>query len=230
MHHKSWALGIICLGALTLAVGCSAGEKTASIVARADATLFEDVDGALADSGGPGIFAGSTNRAEVRRGLVAFDLPSDIPADAIVTAVTVTMTLSRASGPAADVALHRVTNAWDEGPSVEAGGGGGAGNVAVVGDPTWLHGSFDSVRWDSAGGDFVPEFSASVAVADPGAYVWDSTTQLVADVQAWIDDPASNYGWAIIGDEALRQSAKRFYSREFPDETKQPTLLITYTD
>jgi hypothetical protein len=192
--------------------------------------LFEDLEGALADSGGPGLFAGLTNRTEVRRALVAFDLPLDIPADAIVTAVTVTMTLSRASGPAAVVALHKMTNAWDEGPSVAAGGGGGAGNVAVVGDPTWLHGSFDSVRWDSAGGDFVPGLSASVAVADPGVYVWDSTTQLVTDVQAWVDDPASNYGWAIIGDEALRKSAKRFYSREFPDETSQPTLLITYTD
>ena len=203
---------------------------TVTIRPSRDATLFEDLEGRLADSAGPGIFAGLTNRTEVRRGLVAFDLPSGIPADAIVTAVTVTMTLSRASGPAAAVALHKMTNAWDEGPSVAAGAGGGGGNEAVVGDPTWLHASFDSVRWDSAGGDFVPELSASVSVTDPGRYVWDSTTQLVADVQAWVKDPASNYGWAIIGDEALTQSARRFYSREFPDEMSQPTLLITYTD
>jgi hypothetical protein len=63
-------------------------------------------------------------------------------------------------------------------------------------------------------------------VVAPGPYAWGSTPALVADVQEWIDDPASNFGWILISDEATR-SAKSYLSREAG--SNGPRLTVQYT-
>ena len=62
-----------------------------------------------------------------------------------------------------------------------------------------------------------------------GSYTWATTPALVADVQAWVSAPATNFGWVIVGNEAVLESAKRFESRESADITRHPTLVVTYT-
>ena len=37
---------------------------------------------------------------------------------------------------------------------------------------------------------------------------------MVADVQGWLDNPASNFGWLMLGDETAIVTAKRFDTRE----------------
>jgi hypothetical protein len=52
----------------------------------------------------------------------------------------------------------------------------------------------------------------------------------LADVNAWLNDASSNYGWILIGEEGVKQSAKRYSSRESAEEADRPTLTIHYTD
>ena len=45
------------------------------------------------------------------------------------------------------------------------------------------------------------------------------------DVQSWLDDPASNFGWLVLGDESEISTAKRFDTRE---SASPPVLTIIY--
>jgi hypothetical protein len=37
---------------------------------------------------------------------------------------------------------------------------------------------------------------------------------MAADIQAWLDNPSSNFGWVLLGKEGAEATAKRFDSRE----------------
>ena len=136
--------------------------------------------------------------------------------------------MSRTIAGDADVGLHLVLADWQEG-AADASGNEGSGADADQGDVTWTQRLFKSLDWDTPGGDFTPDASAAVTVAGIGSYTWQSTTQLVADVQGWLDDPAANFGWLILGDESNLQTAKRFASKENPDEEFRPALTVEYT-
>ena len=86
---------------------------------------------------------------------------------------------------------------------------------------------FKSLDWGTPGGDFSPDASAAVTVAGIGSYTWESTSQLVADVQSWLDDPAANFGWLVLGDESKSKTTKRFNSKDNADN--RPMLAVEYT-
>jgi Ca2+-binding RTX toxin-like protein len=52
---------------------------------------------------------------------------------------------------------------------------------------------------------------------------------MVADVQSWLDDPSTNFGWLLRADEGLT-SSKAFASREAADAAQRPVLTIAYTE
>ena len=85
----------------------------------------------------------------------------------------------------------------------------GDGAPATSNDATWRHRFFDTIFWSTQGGDFSATVSASQSVGAVGQYTW-SSAQMVADVQAWLDNPASNFGWLVLGDETAIATAKRF--------------------
>ncbi len=74
------------------------------------------------------------------------------------------------------------------------------------------------------GGDFSATVSASQSVGPLGYYTWNSV-QMVADVQSWVNNPSSNFGWLVLGDESDLGSAKRFDTRE---SASPPVLTIEY--
>ena len=74
-------------------------------------------------------------------------------------------------------------------------------------------------------GTFPATASASQSVGSIGSYTW-SSAQMVADVQSWLDNPASNFGWLVRGDESSSTTAKRFDTRE---SASPPVLTIQYT-
>jgi hypothetical protein len=118
---------------------------------------------------------------------------------------------------------------WGEGQSNsngQAGGGGGA--PAEPGDATWSHGFFGSTPWTTLGGDFEASPSAGQQLVGTGFYTF-SGAGLVQDVQAWVDNPAANFGWAIVGNESVSGSAKRLDSRNHPTPANRPSLVVTYT-
>jgi hypothetical protein len=51
---------------------------------------------------------------------------------------------------------------------------------------------------------------------------------MVADVQAWLDDDGTNFGWAMVMPSPGVGSAKRFNSRENSSVSSRPTLNVTY--
>lgn len=211
---------------LLLALGAAASHAdTFEIVAVRDNTLYEDAGGALSNGAGQYLFAGSTATALIRRGLLAFDAASVAPPDSLVVGAQLELQMSRSISGSQTVELRRVLAAWGEGASdPEANEGGGA--ASEPGDATWIHTFYPSDLWTSIGGDFAANPSAATPVGSVGVYFWGSTPEMVADVQAWLDDPSSDFGWLLLGNEGTTATAKRFNTRENPQVTSRPKLTI----
>jgi len=70
--------------------------------------------------------------------------------------------------------------------------------------------------------------SARLDVEDADFYTWESTPHMVQDVRLWKSTPSRNFGWILISDEAMPQTAKSFASREAADSLLRPILRVTY--
>lgn len=199
-----------------------------SIGADQDGSLYQTDDGSLSNGAGTGIFAGRTNVGGVlRRGVIHFPVETYVPAGATITNATLALYLTRASASDEPVSVHRLLVSWGEGASV-AELQGGQGAPSVDGDATWIHRFWDSEPWDNPGGDFDSTASATTDVGIlSDRFEWTSDG-LVDDVQRWIDDPATNFGWLLVGNEDEVQTAKRFRSRENLVEDQRPELILEY--
>jgi len=222
---------LLVLGSLP---GGDLGADTATLTALKDTTLYEpvpDPDPEYAANGsGDHTFTGVTKNGFIRRAVIAFDIAGQIPAGATIDSVALTLNVSRVPNPSnpSVTSLHRVLADWGEGES-DAGGEEGEGQFPPADDDTtWVHRFYDQMFWTTAGGDYIPGASAAIVIGDEDFYSWNSTPGLVADVQQWLDDPGSNFGWIIIGDEAENKTAKRFDSRELMG-ANQPELVVDYT-
>lgn len=199
-----------------------------AIGASKDNTLYHDATGSLSNGAGQRFFAGTSGGGGVRRGLLAFDVASAIPAGSTINSVSLRLNMSNTSGGPAIIELRPALQNWGEGTSV-AGGGEGGGGPSTPGDATWLHTFFNTSFWTNPGGDYSATPSASLPVGGVGAYTWASNAQFVADVQNWLDNPGANFGWVILGDEVTSSSAKRFDSRNNATPANRPLLTIDYT-
>lgn len=196
-----------------------------------DNTLYQSTSGSLSNGSGSYLFVGTTAGSETRRCVLEFDIAGAIPAGSTITSAQLVLTMSRSIAGLTDVSLHRCLQEWGEGAS-DAGGEEGGGAPALDGDATWIHAVYHpaggSVLWSNVGGDYEPGSSAVTSVGGVGAYSW-STGATAADVQAWLDDPASNHGWILLGDEETAASSKRFDAREFTVASDRPRLVIEFT-
>lgn len=206
------------------------GQTTVNIVADKDNTIYSE--GASKSNGvGDYFFAGVTAGGNIRRALLHFDL-SAIPATAVVTSVTLKLNANKFAASSTGIEIKRLSSNWGEGAS-NANGQEGSGANAVNGDATWVNNFFSSTSWTTAGGDFFPATSGSIANVSDGANNLTQTTggQLVADVQTFVTTPSSNSGWIIFGsNEGTNQSAIRFKSKDNPDASDRPLLSVTYTN
>ena len=206
--------------------GTLATAGTVNINPSKDNTLYEydPVDGDRSNALGFHFFAGETGMNELRRGVLAFDIAGNIPPGATITAASLSLNMSRTPTNTAYVMeLHKLLADWGEGTSI-APGEEGDGAPATPNDATWRHRFFDTMFWSAQGGDFSATVSASQLVGLVGQYTW-SSAQMVADVQAWLNNPASNLGWLVLGDETAIATAKRFDTRE---STSPPMLTIEF--
>lgn len=212
----------------TVSPAARAGSLTVTLDAVRDNTLFESVSGDLSNGAGFFLFAGQTNVGLGRRALLAFDIAAEVPSSAVIEAVELQLEMNRTATGNVGVTLHRVTSDWGEGTS-DAEGQEGMGAASTPNDATWIHTFFDGATWTNVGGDFDAAASASQTVGIFGFYTWGSTPQMVADVQSWLDDPSSNFGWMLRGDESASRTAKRFSSRENSAPSTRPILRVTYS-
>lgn len=220
------ALGCVMLTGL---MGCPKRNVTMTSVTLTsikDATLYEDATGALSNGAGQHMFAGTKGAGQSVRALVAFDVAGKVPAGMTLTAVRLRLNMSRTNSSSAQtIGLHRVLADWGEGSTVAPGGGGGGG-PASKGGATWLHTFFADKFWSRPGGDFEAALSASIVVEGLRAYEW-GTAQMVADVKMWLDNPVSNHGWLLMGNDNAT-SVKRFDTRENASEANRPTLTLIF--
>lgn len=223
MHRMGYwcALG----GLLIFGVAGGAADEV-ELGASLDNTLFQDADGEFSNGAGPVFFVGKTGQGLRRRGVLAFDIAAGVPNGATINSVDLTLHMSRTSSGAVEIGLHRLMSDWGEGKSNT---GGGQGAPSQPGDATWIHTFFDDQFWDKPGGDFASLAGAVKSVGDVGFYTWNSTTDLVADVQGWLDNPAGDFGWLLRGDEDNDQTSKRFDTRENSESDFRPVLKIDFT-
>lgn len=219
---------------MSMAVGGAAratpsAQTTYDFRPVADTSIYADVLGEnlswdhVSDAKGESLWLSTTAGGVLRRALVRFDLEA-IPAGARVVSASFSLVESRARDSHA-VALHRLTDSWGEGGS--DGGSSGIGAAATLGDATWRWRDYQVAEWRQRGGDFVAEASASTLVGQQGqTYAWQSTPGLVADVQGWIDNPAGNFGWILLGPELDAQNAKRFDSLQGVLAANRPLLQV----
>ena len=216
---------------LFLLIFFECNAQTATLYPIADNTIFEE-NAAVSNGIGGQIFAGrtsGTSGALSRRSLIKFNLTS-IPSNANITSVTLKMACSQVPSGAIDniIGLQKCNAAWGEGTSI----GGGQGTAASIGDATWAcsfsnGGASCSSAWTTAGGDFSNTISSSVLVSGLGNYIFPSSASLIADVQSWVNNTASNFGWIIKGNELIQRNAKAFLSRE--GNATATELTISYT-
>jgi hypothetical protein len=225
MHPQLRWFGVFLMGAIVFSP-TDGSASTAQIAPLRDNTLYQQPSGTLSNGAGFFFFSGMSGAGTIRRGLLAFDVAGNIPGGSTITAVSLTLHLSQTQAGPQPVGLHRVTADWGEGSS-HASGAEGGGAPATAGDATWIHRFYDTVLWSTAGGDFLAAPSATQNVADTTFYTW-AGPGLVADVQQWLDDPASNHGWTVVGNELALSTAKRFDSRENPVPTVRPVLVVDY--
>ncbi len=230
----TWTVFWVLAAGSNPAIASGGTLATATLGAAKDNTLYETAAGDYSNGIGPTLFAGRTGQFEnsIRRGLIAFDIAGTIPRGATVNTATLTLHMSRTHSLGNTVSLHRLTSDWGEGSSNAGSGGlgsdGGAGAPAATSDATWLYTFYNTAFWTTPGGDFSATASAAQSVAGVGFYNW-STPQLAADVQEWLDAPATNLGWLLLGNESVGGTAKRFDTRENPTPANRPLLTIGYT-
>jgi hypothetical protein len=213
---------------IALSLCTSLWSATVSLEPSKDNTMFEEAD----ESNGKGtyLFSGQTearNDNARRRALLQFDLTGAIPAGSTIDEVTIELTMNKTITGQQPMTWHRLTKDWGEGAS-NAFGQEGRGTNAMSGDVTWRHTFFSNQFWNNQGGDYVSTASATQNVGGNGKYIW-SGSGMATDVQAWVDDPSTNFGWILIGLEGVT-SAKRFLSREATTVSNRPKLTITYTE
>ena len=244
------------------------------IGAQKDAMIFGSSAGAdtnFASGMGPAMFAGADGSLNRKRSLVQFDIAGKVPAGATITGVTLSLYLGQVAGsggggngsaiPSRNLALFDLNQDWTEGTSGQgtAGvGGSGQGFTRTTGDTSWDYASYNSANtltgtWNDGtnnlhGGNFSATASATSTFAAPyalnSAFTW-SSPGMVADVQQWLDNSASNHGWLLraltgvdstgktVDLEGTSQSFLGFWTKDGAAINNTPgvapALTITYT-
>ncbi|HKS37323.1 MAG TPA: DNRLRE domain-containing protein, partial [Verrucomicrobiae bacterium] len=206
-----------CFFALIFAASVGIAD-TATLRSVADVELREGTPSGNFGAGqsivSGGLGANAAN--ETRRGLIRFDPAADIPSGSTVTSVTLTVAVTHVplTPVGSTFGLRRILQPWSETAA------------------TWMTRLDANTPWGSAGAEGADDAAAipgsSVFIDRTGTYGFASTSNLVADVQLWVDDPSTNFGWLLISDaEDSLFTARHFGARE--SGTNGPTLMVEFT-
>ena len=193
-----------------------------------DGTIYES--GVTANGAG-NLVVGRTATCSIRRALLRFDVAGAVPAGATIQDVTFTLPVIGGSTTlvipnVVPIEFRRILQDWGEGTTVP--GQLGQGAPPTTGAATWLHRFYPSASWSTPGGDFAAP-SGSLALSTSGDASASAFTApgLLVDVQQWLDQPATNFGYGLLPTAANCQFTRVLCSRECAGV--QPTLAITWT-
>ncbi|MBL8898424.1 MAG: DNRLRE domain-containing protein [Planctomycetes bacterium] len=218
---------VLRLAALALALAAVSAPAQIQLVElepTRDTTIYADATGSLANGAGTGLFVGRTGQGRAARALLFFDVAAVVPAGMVITRAELELQVSRTRASSMVITMHRVDQSWGEGSSTAARGGGG-GAPATTGDATWIHRFFPGQLWTTPGGDFAATTTSTATAGAFGPVLWPTSAALVAEAQAMLDQPTTNFGWLLRGDE--NTSALRLDSRESA-ATLRPKLRLRY--
>jgi PEP-CTERM motif len=234
-------------GCTAMTLANPAPAAVATIPALQDATLFGASTSNNNSSSGPGMFVGADGAGNPKRGLIEFDIPAFVPAGATITSASLSLVLGQVAGGGMNadatprtIRLFDVTTNWAGGTNGTTGfpgpgfGGTGQGFAPNTGDVTWNFSTFNTIAWNTpgGGGDFSSIESADTLVSQNvgTSYVWGSTPQMVADVQAWLDGSLPNFGWLLKNDsEGSPTTFRAFYTAEGAVEQSVPDFAPLLT-
>lgn len=177
---------------------------------------------------------GTTQNYTTNRGLMKFNPASVIPGGSKILSVSlITEVTGQPDEPwnSALFGLHRMLCDWGEGDNT----GSLPRNAAAAGtnEACWTHRfAFTPGTWGQPGGqagvDYSPDASTLTWVYQAGEpYAFESTPELVDDVQLWLDQPGTNFGWMLIAQNEIQNfTARRFGSRE--SALDAPRLAVEY--
>jgi hypothetical protein len=220
-----------CLGVALLV--STARAATVTFTPAADTTLIQVSPNN--NNGGQAWFdAGTTQNGTLNRGLFKFDLTS-IPTNAVIRSASVVLIVvhqPRDGNADAPFGLYRMLRTWGEGTNVNLQNPG-QGSPATAGEATWNYRFYSTNAWSSPGGVIGVDYSGVessfqfVYGVGQSPYSFDTTPEMVGDVQTWVSNPESNCGWMLLcDDESTPFTARRFASREDPNNA--PVLQLDY--
>ena len=225
-------IAVSLLLAILLAHDIAAQESaTITLFPDKDNTLIEDADGSMSNGAADSFYAGrvgANGNRTLRRAVFHFDMTS-LPENIEVLSATLSLhvTLPERSDPIS-FKLHRVTQDWGEGTSSFTGG---VGAPSTESDATWIHTFYEESFWNSPGGDFIESPSATLSLGGAGTFVFNSTPEMLEDINYWYEHPEENFGWILLGDESGPSfTVKQISSRESRIPEDRPTLTIEYID
>jgi hypothetical protein len=228
---------------LTLATGASGPFSPSlhaaevSLTPVADTSIFQAFP-SNNFGGNEYLTAGTTQNYTTNRGLIRFDPATALPRQArIISATLVVEVVGQpvdGDNPSC-FQLRRVLRDWGEGnkaghPPQQSG----LGAAASTGEANWTHAFAETcAAWDAPGGQVASDFTSTVSGetfvygTQFSPYQFDSTSQLVADLQDWLQHPERNFGWMLTTrDETNNFTARRFATRE--DPFRAPRLDVVY--
>ena len=221
---------------LVLIAGARA--DTVTLISNRDTTIYER-NPSNSDGAGQAMFVGNTKIPSASRGLIGFDIAGNIPAGSTISSVRFSLVLvltAQGAPTTTHIELHRLLADWGEGRAGQGSGalhgGQGFATPADGTTATWTHQFYNTTPWTNPGGDFAATPSGSTTVGSANmAYTWDSNSNpgMVEDVQSWLDNPSSNFGWLLLGDESAGASARVFSTREAQTQGAAPSLVVTFT-
>ena len=238
MLSRRTALAFGAMAALALAPR-PAAALSVSLTSVADTGISENYPNNNM-GGNPFVNSGTTQNRTRNRGLFRFDVAAALPAGAKVQSATLVLEVVHEPDeqqPFSRFNLHRLLQPWGEGNKTSPTNCNscvGQGAPAGTNETTWFHRfAYTASEWSAPGAAPTNDYAAQPSsgttvygVAD-SPYPFASTPQTVADVQFWLDEPQSNFGWALVCQaEQTPFTARRFGSRESPD--RFPRLEIEF--
>ena len=202
-------------------------QDTITLPSYFDNTLYEDASGMLSNGRGKYMFAGKGNTGLIRRALMNFLVIEFFPPCSKILSVNLKLHLAGGNPENKTIEIRKVLERWGQGSS-DAPGLEENGTSASSYDATWIHRYYSTDNWSSPGGVYSGTVSASATVGGPGYYYFNSTPELVADFQSWLDNPSDEFGWIVLGDETSDSTAKRFHTVDADTIEFHPEVTVIY--
>jgi hypothetical protein len=203
-HTSIALLGVLALAATETRM---AHALTVNLMPSADTSIRDNSPTTNYGDSNPLIVGNSKEPFTVHnRALLKFDLTS-IPTNATVTSVNLTVIIFRSNTDVSLYDLNRVLVDWDEYQA------------------SWNNRSA-STPWLAGGAQSGTEYVADASVSSPVDDTVFSSAGMVSDVQLWVRNSATNFGWIMLPTGNLSATGKQLGSRE---SEYTSVLTVEYT-